>query len=31
VIDDGTYAKIYEKWFHHEPPEEIKTASHEAT
>jgi ABC-type amino acid transport substrate-binding protein len=23
VIDDGTYTKIYEKWFHLEPPEEI--------
>jgi ABC-type amino acid transport substrate-binding protein len=31
VLDDGTYAEIYEKWFKHEPPEEIKTATHEAT
>jgi len=23
VIDDGTYTKIYEKWFHLEPPKEI--------
>jgi len=31
VIDDGTYAKLYEKWFKHEPPKEIETATHEAT
>lgn len=31
AIDDGTYAQIYEKWFKHAPPEEIKTATHEAT
>lgn len=31
VIDDGTYADLYEKWFKHEPPEEIETATHEAT
>jgi polar amino acid transport system substrate-binding protein len=31
AIDDGTYAKIYEKWFHHEPPESISTATHKAT
>lgn len=30
AIDDGTYAKVYEKWFHHAPPEAIKTATHEA-
>lgn len=31
AIDDGTYAKIYEKWFKHEPPEEIESATHEAS
>jgi ABC-type amino acid transport substrate-binding protein len=31
AIDDGTYAKIYEKWFHHEPPKSIATATHKAT
>ncbi len=31
VIEDGTYAKIYEKWFHHEPPEAISSATHEAS
>ena len=31
VIEDGTYAKIYEKWFHHEPPEAINSATHEAS
>jgi ABC-type amino acid transport substrate-binding protein len=31
VIDDGTYAKLYEKWFKHEPPKEIETATHEAS
>jgi len=31
TIDDGTYAKVYEKWFHHAPPEAIKTATHEAS
>jgi polar amino acid transport system substrate-binding protein len=31
VIDDGTYATLYEKWFKHEPPKEIETATHEAT
>jgi ABC-type amino acid transport substrate-binding protein len=31
VIDDGTYATIYEKWFKHEPPKEIESATHEAT
>lgn len=30
VEADGTYAKIYEKWFHHEPPKSIATATHEA-
>ncbi len=31
VIDAGTYATIYEKWFHHEPPESIATATHKAS
>jgi polar amino acid transport system substrate-binding protein len=31
VIEDGTYNKLYEKYFHHEPPAAIKTASHEAS
>jgi len=31
VIDDGTYAKIYKKWFHHEPPKEIGSVTHEAS
>lgn len=31
VIGDGTYAKLYEKWFKHEPPKEIESATHEAT
>jgi polar amino acid transport system substrate-binding protein len=31
AIDDGTYAQLYEKWFKHEPPKEIETATHEAT
>lgn len=31
VEEDGTYAKIYEKWFHHEPPASIETATHEAS
>jgi polar amino acid transport system substrate-binding protein len=31
VIDDGTYAQLYEKWFKHEPPKEIESATHEAT
>jgi ABC-type amino acid transport substrate-binding protein len=30
VEKDGTYAKIYEKWFHHEPPKAIFSATHEA-
>jgi ABC-type amino acid transport substrate-binding protein len=30
VEEDGTYAEIYEKWFHEEPPEEIFSATHEA-
>lgn len=31
AIDDGTYAKVFEKWFHHEPPKAIESATHEAT
>lgn len=31
AIDDGTYATIYEKWFKHAPPEEISSATHEAS
>jgi polar amino acid transport system substrate-binding protein len=31
VIGDGTYAKLYEKYFHHEPPKEIESATHEAS
>ena len=27
--DDGTYAKIYEKWFHRPPPKEILAAGTE--
>jgi ABC-type amino acid transport substrate-binding protein len=30
VLDDGTYKKIYEKWFKLEPPQAIFSASHEA-
>jgi polar amino acid transport system substrate-binding protein len=29
--EDGTYTKIYEKWFKHEPPEEIFSATHKAS
>ncbi|MFL5898030.1 MAG: basic amino acid ABC transporter substrate-binding protein [Solirubrobacterales bacterium] len=29
VEDDGTYKKIYEKWFHLEPPKTIFTETHE--
>ncbi|MGB7684477.1 MAG: basic amino acid ABC transporter substrate-binding protein [Solirubrobacterales bacterium] len=28
AMDDGTYAQIYEKWFKHEPPKEIFSATH---
>jgi ABC-type amino acid transport substrate-binding protein len=28
AMDDGTYAEIYEKWFKHEPPKEIFSATH---
>jgi polar amino acid transport system substrate-binding protein len=31
VEEDGTYAKIYEKWFHHEPPKAIDSATHKAS
>jgi ABC-type amino acid transport substrate-binding protein len=30
VEEDGTYAKIYKKWFRLEPPKAIFTATHEA-
>jgi len=30
VLEDGTYKKIYEKWFKLEPPKAIFSASHEA-
>jgi ABC-type amino acid transport substrate-binding protein len=30
VEEDGTYAKIYKKWFHAEPPKAIFTATHKA-
>lgn len=30
VEKDGTYEKIYEKWFHLEPPKEIESETHEA-
>jgi polar amino acid transport system substrate-binding protein len=30
VKENGTYAKIYEKWFHREPPKAILTATHKA-
>ena len=28
-MKNGTYATIYEKWFHTEPPKAIFSASHE--
>lgn len=31
AIEDGTYATLYEKYFGHEPPAEIETATHEAS
>lgn len=31
AIEDGSYGKIYEKWFKHAPPKAIETASHEAS
>ncbi|HEX6666118.1 MAG TPA: transporter substrate-binding domain-containing protein [Solirubrobacterales bacterium] len=31
AIEDGTYATIYEEWFHHEPPAAIESATHEAS
>jgi ABC-type amino acid transport substrate-binding protein len=30
VEEDGTYKKIYEKWFHLEPPKAVFSATHEA-
>lgn len=29
AIEDGTYARIYKKWFKREPPKSIETATHE--
>lgn len=31
VLDDGTYTRIYKKWFGKAPPEEVFTATHEAS
>jgi ABC-type amino acid transport substrate-binding protein len=31
VIEDGTYATIYEEWFKHAPPKAIESATHEAS
>jgi polar amino acid transport system substrate-binding protein len=31
VLDDGTYKKVYETWFGKAPPEEVFSATHEAT
>lgn len=31
VLEDGEYTKIYKKWFGHAPPQEVFTATHEAT
>jgi ABC-type amino acid transport substrate-binding protein len=31
VIEDGTYAQLYEKWFKHAPPKAIESATHEAS
>jgi glutamine transport system substrate-binding protein len=31
VKDNGTYATIYKKWFHREPPKAILTATHKAS
>src|SRR5215203_304265 len=30
VLEDGTYKKIYKKWFRLEPPQQIFSATHEA-
>lgn len=30
VKENGTYTKIYEKWFHHAPPKAIFSATHKA-
>jgi glutamine transport system substrate-binding protein len=30
TMEDGTYTKIYKKWFHREPPKAIFTATHKA-
>jgi len=31
VLDDGQYTTIYKEWFHKAPPEEVFSATHEAT
>jgi ABC-type amino acid transport substrate-binding protein len=31
VEENGTYGKIYEKWFHHAPPKSISSATHQAS
>lgn len=31
ILDDGTYTRIYEKWFNKAPPEAVFSATHEAT
>ncbi len=31
IKDDGTYARIYRKWFNREPPAEVLSATHEAS
>lgn len=31
VEEDGTYAKLYAKWFHREPPKAVESATHEAS
>lgn len=31
VLDDGTYTRIYKKWFNKAPPPEVFTAEHEAS
>lgn len=31
VKDDGTYTRIFRKWFHQPPPEEVFSATHDAS
>lgn len=31
VKDDGTYTRIFRKWFHQAPPEEVFSATHDAS